>query len=163
MYVFHVQSRAQTSAYQGISATSDSVANIVIWGYGEIAVGMFVGCLATLRPLFRKMFRLGSVGSSKSKGGTGASAFPSSGRRAYGQHSRLKDDYEMGGMGTTSHAFKGSASISHEVTGGTRTSITSDSDSIEQILKDSKKQGMGGVTGIMVSRQVQIAHSSSPN
>ncbi|KAJ4385656.1 hypothetical protein N0V93_010085 [Gnomoniopsis smithogilvyi] len=140
-----------------------SVSNIVIWGYGEIAVGMFVGCLATLRPLFRKMFRLGSLGSSKSRGGTGASPFPSHARRAYGQHSRLRDDIEMGGMGTTSNAFKGSVSVSHEVTGGTRTSVTSESDSMEQILKEAKKQGVGGSKGIMVSRQVQIAHSPSPN
>lgn len=122
---------------------------------------MFVGCLATLRPLFRKIFQLGSLGSSK--GGTGASPFPSNARRTYGQHSRLKDDFEMDGMGTTSNAFKGSAVVSHEVSAGTRTSINSDSDSLDQILKDSKKQGMGGGgTGIMVSRQVEIAHSPSP-
>lgn len=144
-------------------STIVSISNIVIWGYGEIAVGMFVGCLATLRPLFRKIFRLGSLGSSKSRGGTGASGFPSSGRRAYGQHSRLRDDIEMGGMGTTSNAFKGSSSVSHAVTGGTRTSITSDSDSMEQILKETKKQGLEGGKGIMVSRQVEIAHSPSPN
>lgn len=69
----------------------------------------------------------------------------------------------MGGMGTTSNAFKGSASVSHQVTGGTRTSITSDSDSMEQILKETKKQGLDGGKGIMVSRQVEIAHSPSPN
>lgn len=124
---------------------------------------MFVGCLATLRPLFRKVFRLGSLGSSKGRGGTGASPFPSNARRTYGQHSRLRDDIEMGGMGTTSNAFKGAPSVSHKVTGGTRTSITSDSDSMEQILKESRKQGMGDSKGIMVSRQVQIAHSPSAN
>lgn len=140
----------------------DSVSNIVIWGYGEIAVGMFVGCLATLRPLFRKVFRLGSLGNSKGaskgRGGLSASPFPSSGRRTYGQMSRPGDDFEMGGMGNTSSAFKGSATTSTE--NEVRTSITSDSDSLEQILKDARKVGMGG-TGIMVSRQVQIARSPS--
>ncbi|KAF3766707.1 hypothetical protein M406DRAFT_231224, partial [Cryphonectria parasitica EP155] len=31
------------------------VSNIVIWGYLEPAVGLFVGCIATLRPLFRRL------------------------------------------------------------------------------------------------------------
>lgn len=137
-----------------------SVSNIVIWGYGEIAVGMFVGCLATLRPLFRKIFRLRSLGSSKKGTSAGASAFPSKGRRTYGQVSKIRSDFEMGGMGTTSKAFKRSVSTANEVTSGMRTSITSDADSMEQILKDAKKQGLGG-SGIMVSRQVQIAHSPS--
>lgn len=134
-----------------------SVSNIVIWGYGEIAVGMFVGCLATLRPLFRKVFRLGSLGNSRKI--TAPSPFPSSGRRTYGQMSRPQDDFEMG---NTSSAFKGPASTVAEDKSGTRTSITSDSDSLEQILKESRKLGMGP-SGIMVSRQVQIAHSPSPD
>ncbi|EME38792.1 hypothetical protein DOTSEDRAFT_66792 [Dothistroma septosporum NZE10] len=37
-----------------------SVGDVVIWGYAENGVGFVVGCIATLRPLFRKMFHLGS-------------------------------------------------------------------------------------------------------
>lgn len=134
------------------------VSDIVIWGYGEIAVGMFVGCLATLRPLFRKVFRLGSLGSTgKSKYGS-ASPFPTSSRRTYDKFSSSHKDIEMGSMGMTSSAFKGSSNPSNEVSGD-RASLSnlSEPDSIEQILQDAKKQGMEN--SIVVSRQVQIAHS----
>lgn len=36
------------------------VGDIVIWGYAENGIGMVVGCLSTLRPLFRRVFHLGS-------------------------------------------------------------------------------------------------------
>jgi hypothetical protein len=35
-----------------------SIADVVIWGYAEVGVGFFVACLATLRPLFRKIIDL---------------------------------------------------------------------------------------------------------
>jgi hypothetical protein len=31
---------------------------VLIWGYAENGVGMIVGCVATLRPLFRRIFNL---------------------------------------------------------------------------------------------------------
>ena len=36
----------------------------MIWGYAENGVGFIVGCISTLRPLFRKMFQLGGSDSS---------------------------------------------------------------------------------------------------
>ncbi|EME87043.1 uncharacterized protein MYCFIDRAFT_110806, partial [Pseudocercospora fijiensis CIRAD86] len=36
-----------------------SVADVLIWGFAENGVGFIVGCISTLRPLFRKMFHLG--------------------------------------------------------------------------------------------------------
>ena len=36
----------------------DGLANILIWGYAEPALGMIVGNVATLRPLFHRMLRL---------------------------------------------------------------------------------------------------------
>jgi hypothetical protein len=36
------------------------IGDIVIWGYAENGIGMVVGCLSTLRPLFRRVFQLGS-------------------------------------------------------------------------------------------------------
>ncbi|KJX96093.1 hypothetical protein TI39_contig835g00008 [Zymoseptoria brevis] len=36
-----------------------SVGDVVIWGYAENGVGFIVGCIATLRPLFRGLFHLG--------------------------------------------------------------------------------------------------------
>ncbi|KAI5364727.1 hypothetical protein Slin15195_G042650 [Septoria linicola] len=44
-----------------------SVADVVIWGYAENGVGFVVGCISTLRPLFRKVFRLGGNDSSMGK------------------------------------------------------------------------------------------------
>lgn len=156
-----------------------AVSDIMVWGYGEIAVGMFVGCLATLRPLFRKLFRLGSIGSSgrstkpgrSAGGGASASPFPTNSRRTYGQVSGDHRGgpgaagFEMGHMGVRSDAFRGGSSpgkSSGESSGDARASvsISSESDSIEQILKEASKQGMGSKS-IVVSRQVQIAHSKS--
>lgn len=64
----------------------------------------------------------------------------------------------MGNMGTTSEAFKGSIKSAHDASPITRASLSSESDSIEQILKEANKQGMGNKS-IIVSRQVQIARS----
>lgn len=142
-----------------------AVSNIVIWGYGEIAVGMWVGCLSTLRPLFRKMFSLGSLGSSgaASKGGAGrsGSAFPSNARRTYDQFSS-KGDVEMGNMGNSSNGFKTSIKSDGNATAAevNRGSLSSDSESMEQILKEANQYGgTGGGKGIVVSRQVQIQRS----
>lgn len=145
------------------------VANIVIWGYGEIAVGMFCGCLATLRPLFRKMFRLGSVGSSGVKpAGPSNSPFPQNSRSAYGQLSGKHGgggDVEMGNLGGggqpgSSSAFKASVSGSNEMQTEIRASVSSESDSIEQILKETGGMGQSlGSKGIMVNRQVNIVRS----
>lgn len=35
------------------------ISDVVLWGYAENGVGMIVGCVATLRPLFRRVFNLG--------------------------------------------------------------------------------------------------------
>lgn len=139
---------------------------------------MFVGCLATLRPLFRKMFRLGSLGASSggltsglsknaNHGRSGASPFPTNSRRTYGQVS-VTGDFEMmagNGGGADPYGFdsKGGGGHYHEASAaGARASasISSESDSIEQILKEASRQGLGNKS-IVVSRQVQIAHSKS--
>lgn len=123
---------------------------------------MFVGCLATLRPLFRKMFRLGSIATSgRSKGyGAGAasaaSPFPSNARRTYNRQEGGDDDIEMGNRCDAFKAGSSMKSLGAEL----RTSVGSDSDSMEQILKDARAQGMGNKS-IVVSRQVQIAHSAA--
>lgn len=122
---------------------------------------MWVGCLSTLRPLFRKIFSLGSLGSSgaASKGaGRSGSAFPSNARRTYDQFSSHRD-VEMGNMGNTSNAFKTSIKSTNAGASEVRASLSSDSDSMEQILKEANKHGIGGGKGIVVSRQVQIQRS----
>lgn len=35
------------------------ISDVVLWGYAENGVGMIVACVATLRPLFRRVFNLG--------------------------------------------------------------------------------------------------------
>ncbi|KAF2128003.1 hypothetical protein P153DRAFT_319184 [Dothidotthia symphoricarpi CBS 119687] len=35
------------------------ISDVLIWGYAENAIGVIVGCIATLRPLFRRVFNLG--------------------------------------------------------------------------------------------------------
>lgn len=141
---------------------TDGVANIVIWGYGEIAVGMFCGCLATLRPLFRKMFRLGSVGSSAAKpSGPSNSPFPQNSRSAYGQISGKHGDgdVEMGNLGARDDGYKVSVKCQKDLQGGARGSVSSESDSIEQILKESAGGGhsLGANKGIVVNRQINIS------
>lgn len=37
-----------------------SVGDIVIWGYAENATGLIVGCCSMLKPLFNRIFKLGS-------------------------------------------------------------------------------------------------------
>ena len=37
----------------------DGISDVLIWGYAENGVGIIVGCVATLRPLFRRVFNLG--------------------------------------------------------------------------------------------------------
>ena len=35
------------------------ISDVVLWGYAENGVGAIVGCVATLRPLFRRLLNLG--------------------------------------------------------------------------------------------------------
>jgi hypothetical protein len=35
------------------------ISDVVLWGYAENGVGLIVGCVATLRPLFSKILKLG--------------------------------------------------------------------------------------------------------
>lgn len=44
----------------------------MIWGYAENGVGFIVGCVSTLRPLFREMF---SLGGGNHSGGSGAHGY----------------------------------------------------------------------------------------
>lgn len=54
-----------------------SVADVMIWGYAENGVGFIVGCVSTLRPLFREMFSLGGGGHNhhNHSGGSGSGAY----------------------------------------------------------------------------------------
>lgn len=47
----------------------------MIWGYAENGVGFIVGCVSTLRPLFREMFSLGGGNHNHHSGGSGSGAY----------------------------------------------------------------------------------------
>lgn len=115
---------------------------------------MFCGCLATLRPLFRKVFRLGSLGTSGQKPSAGASnlPFPQNSRKTYEQFSNGRD-VEMGNMGTVCDAYRGTAQDPENL----RTSSASSED---HILCEAKKHGMGSKS-IFVSRQIDVDHSGA--
>ena len=61
------------------------ICNIVIWGYAENGVGLFVGNVSTLRPLFRRVLSLGGSDSVPKPTGSGVpSGLP--GRAQYHSH-----------------------------------------------------------------------------
>ncbi|KAB2572061.1 hypothetical protein BFW01_g8590 [Lasiodiplodia theobromae] len=141
-----------------LQATDDylyAISDILIWGYAENGIGVIVGCVGTLRPLFRKVLHLGSDsdGSTPMKYGGASSRgdnFPSNARRTY---DKFDSQYELEeGMGPSNDKYGAQAHETEIRAGTARTgSLPSDSDSQKQILDDS--QG----NGIMVHSQVQIS------
>ncbi|KAL4758477.1 uncharacterized protein BDW70DRAFT_96064 [Aspergillus foveolatus] len=122
-----------------------AVANVVIWGFAENAIGMTVGNIATLRPLFRTLF--------ESTGRSGYSSRPS----------RLESGFELSQHGKGAAAYTYTTTLT-EVKGAQaqdgreskdRDSQLSDSDSQKMIL-EGNKTGQG--TNIMVSRQVNVSY-----
>lgn len=134
---------------------ADAISDILIWGYAENGIGVIVGCVGTLRPLFRKVLHLGSdsdgstpmkYGGASSRGGN----FPSNARRTY---DKFDSQYELEeGMGPSNDKYGAQAHETEIRAGTARTgSLRSDSDSQKQILDDS--QG----NAIMVHSQVQVS------
>ncbi|EKG16769.1 hypothetical protein MPH_05972 [Macrophomina phaseolina MS6] len=139
-----------------------AVSDVLLWGYAENGIGVIVGCIGTLRPLFRKILHLGGSESDHSKP-AGVSnkyatnrTFPSNGaRRGYKE---FDTQYELeDGLGAASTAGSGSdkfgGAMAHETeirAGMARSgSLHSDNDSQKQILDDAG--------GIMVHSHVQIS------
>ncbi|KAI0475400.1 hypothetical protein GGR56DRAFT_511463 [Xylariaceae sp. FL0804] len=89
----------------GLTETTNyqyAISNIVIWGYAENGLGVLVGCLATLKPLFRKVLRLGDSSGSRSTlkhYGKGGPSFGKS-RRDY---TDIEDRYELNSKPTNDH------------------------------------------------------------
>lgn len=122
--------------------------------YAENGLGLIVGCISTLRPLFRKVFGL-SEGSSyptpapfpKEGSRYGLrSAFPGgNSRRAY---TEFGPEYELDSpnKGFDKH---GDMTTSTQIRGGDDNS--SDSESQKEILKSSKDPA-----GIYISREIKI-------
>ncbi|KAF2792979.1 hypothetical protein K505DRAFT_306634 [Melanomma pulvis-pyrius CBS 109.77] len=130
------------------------LANILIWGYAEPALGMIVGNIATLRPLFRGMLNLGSDNSVQelSKGTPAGSGHPN---RPHPYRS-FDHDFELG----TVVDKKVDNLVSTQIHGGQngRNSISSDNESQKHILEKSDGR-FSRNNGIVVSQQVDISHS----
>ncbi|KAJ5654657.1 hypothetical protein N7490_001660 [Penicillium lividum] len=118
-----------------------SVANVVIWGFAENGIGMIVGNVATLRPLFRILR-------------DGKSSDP------YHQSPGFKSSHRSMGAGAV---FSGNYELhDHEknhttATGAdhTRRGSISDGDSQKDMLENGQRPGQAD---ILVSRQVVVAY-----
>ncbi|PWY95941.1 hypothetical protein BO94DRAFT_141569 [Aspergillus sclerotioniger CBS 115572] len=121
------------------------VANVVIWGFAENALGMIVGNVATLRPLFRI---LRDRKTSKNKYYNQSPGYYSSQRTGPGMFSRT---YELAEHGKNTNEITTTSIPEHT----RRPSQLSDGDSQKQILGDGQSPGE---TDIVVSRQVIVAY-----
>jgi hypothetical protein len=126
----------------------DGLANILIWGYAEPALGMIVGNIATLRPLFRRILHLGTEESDPSNSKGTPSGFSNVKRAHPYKPFDIDEDHELAGV---SGRGKGTL-LETQIHGGRdgRSSLSSDSESQKHIL-DNKH--------IVVSQQVEISRS----
>ncbi|KAI1878428.1 hypothetical protein JX265_000360 [Neoarthrinium moseri] len=138
------------------------LANIVIWGYAENGLGMFVGNLSTLRPLFRTFLGLGSSGGDTVPTGLTPNGLPSKSAHPYRS---FDAGYEMGTVHSTKDR-KGDIATSTQILGGldktSRGSLSSDGESQKNIVeKPSRGPGSHGFGpgGIVVSRQIDVHHN----
>ncbi|PYI11056.1 hypothetical protein BO78DRAFT_403607 [Aspergillus sclerotiicarbonarius CBS 121057] len=120
------------------------VANVVIWGFAENALGMIVGNIATLRPLFRIL----RDRKTSNKYYNQSPGYYSSQRTGPGMFSRT---YELAEHGKNTNEITTTSIPEHT----RRPSQLSDGDSQKQILGDGQ---CPGDTDIMVSRQVIVAY-----
>ncbi|KAF2651340.1 hypothetical protein K491DRAFT_607097 [Lophiostoma macrostomum CBS 122681] len=140
-----------------VNLTSDKdylygLANLLIWGYAEPALGMIVGNIATLRPLFRTMLNLGSDESAQalSKGMPGGSGIPKHSH----PYKSFDGDYELNTV-----VGKDVNVTPTRIHGGEngRGSISSDNESQKRILDTGKKgKRMSRNREMDVSQQVEI-------
>ncbi|KAL3451122.1 hypothetical protein BJX65DRAFT_304527 [Aspergillus insuetus] len=143
-----------------------AVSDVLIWGFAENAIGMTVGNIATLRPIFHSFFertmrRTGYSGSRSRSGGVSrlASGYELS------QHGGKSGDHGAGGPGAYMNTVTEITRGSH-VNVGTGTgdeSELSDGDSQKGIFamkgKGGEQRGRGhGNADIMVSRQVDVTY-----
>jgi hypothetical protein len=168
-----------------VTAT-EALADIVIWGYAESMVqrflrlcfavmlivclpsdglGLIVGCVMTLRPLFRRVLHLGGDTSNKETYGMSSTRyrFGSSARRAYQE---CDADYELSahGEGTRdvpSSSGYGNSMTSTQVSGGKREDLSSfETESQKKILRgDDEPSGDPQLpSSIVVTRHVKLSH-----
>ncbi|GKZ87426.1 hypothetical protein AnigIFM59636_003850 [Aspergillus niger] len=122
-----------------------SVTNVVIWGFTENALGMIVGNVATLRPLFR-ILRDRKTSSNNKYNSRG---YYSSQRT--GPANMYSRNYELAEQGKHTNQITTTSMADHT----RRPSQMSDGDSQKQILAGGTPPGD---TDILVSRQVIVAY-----
>lgn len=134
--------------------TRSGICNIVIWGYAENGVGLFVGNLSTLRPLFRRVLSLGGSDSASKPTGSGIpSGLPSRAQHPY----RSFNNYELGDL--NSMPEKETSTTSTRVRGGTmgRSSLSSDDERRDSPGAVSTVDMASSPGAIMVSRQIEVS------
>ncbi|RYP07109.1 hypothetical protein DL764_002741 [Monosporascus ibericus] len=143
----------------GLTAAEDylyAVSDIVIWGYAENGLGLIVGCVATLKPLFRNVFRLSGSDSYPTPrpfgGGGSRCAFPRGNSRPAYTEFGPESEYELGLGGKNGKDYRrGDMITSTRIHGGRGDdSASSDSESQKEILKHNSPGT------IAVSREVHI-------
>ncbi|KAF2085093.1 hypothetical protein K490DRAFT_47413 [Saccharata proteae CBS 121410] len=126
------------------------VADIVIWGYAENGIGAIVGCISTLRPLFRHLFNLGADSTDPTPNFQ-KYGWPSNARGTYKKD--FDNAYELpeGAHGETIIRGGPKGDRSGNSGSGRNGSLSSldDSESQKQILGD---------RGIMVTSHVNVSH-----
>ncbi|KAF7443893.1 hypothetical protein PtrM4_147040 [Pyrenophora tritici-repentis] len=119
------------------------LAKILIWGYAEPALGMLVGNISTLRPLFHRILHLGANGSDQANTRGGTTGIVSSKRQS--NACRPFDfDFELGIA--AENIFE--SQLSTQIHGG-RSASGSETES----QKESREKGR-----IVVSQQVEVSH-----
>lgn len=120
------------------------VADVVIWGFAENSIGMIVGNVATLRPLFRI---LRDRQTSDYKNYRRSPSHNISNRTRRGNFSR---NYELPEIGKGTTHTTNTSVIDHN-----RRGSVSDGDSQKEILDNGQRLGEAD---IVVSRQVIVAY-----
>lgn len=113
---------------------------MVIWGFAENGIGMMVGNIATLRPLFRVLRDR-----------------KTSDYKNYHNSNGISGSRSGGAMFSRNYELESGKNLNHtttEVDHGQRSSL-SDGDSQKDILHNGQQPGQ---TDILVSRQVMVAY-----
>jgi hypothetical protein len=113
---------------------------------------MLVGNIATLRPLFQRMLRLGSSGSQQPHSG-GTPHGPSNGGRSH-RYKPFDHELELGTIADN----KDGVIPSIQVRGG-HGSVSSDTESQKEILEKNDRFLSNNKDSIVVSRQVEVSRS----
>jgi hypothetical protein len=121
---------------------------------------MIVGNIATLRPLFRRVLRLGADSQESSSKNTPGNAH--SGPIRSHPYKPFDHEHELGAVGGAMRKDNANINIETRIRGGAytgRESLSSDNESQRQILGGERNGGFYRSKGILVSQEVEIRRS----